>query len=117
MEFIGSKPGQILQTLHWTQDSKQLKSESSITKTADYSNTWHTYGLDWEPGHIDWYIDGVKTKTYIGSEVPSKPMEIIFDLAVGGRLPGNADASTPFPRQMKVDYVRVFQASDRPTNR
>jgi beta-glucanase (GH16 family) len=33
----------------------------------------------------------------------------IFNVAVGGNWPGNPDASTVFPQQMKVDYVRVFQ--------
>lgn len=118
MEFLGNKPGEILQTLHWEQDAKPAKDETRISKTIDYSNNWHTYGVDWQPGKIDWYIDGVKTKTFEGKEVPSEPMEIIINLAIGGTLPGNADGSTPFPRQMQVDYVRVFQTKDqlRPVN-
>jgi len=28
---------------------------------------------------------------------------------VGGNWPGYPDASTVFPQQMEVDYVRVFQ--------
>ena len=34
---------------------------------------------------------------------------IILNLAVGGDWPGPVDASTPFPAQMLVDYVRVYQ--------
>ncbi|HSX31761.1 MAG TPA: glycoside hydrolase family 16 protein [Candidatus Saccharimonadales bacterium] len=117
MEFLGSKPGQVLQTVHWKEDGKHLKSDSVVNKNSDYSATWHTYGVDWEPGQIDWYIDGVKTRSFIGSDVPSTPMEVIVNLAIGGLLPGNADGSTPFPRQLAVDYVRVFQTNDqiRPT--
>ncbi|MEM1408904.1 MAG: glycoside hydrolase family 16 protein, partial [Bacteroidota bacterium] len=33
----------------------------------------------------------------------------IFNIAVGGNLPGNPNSSTQFPQQMIVDYVRVFQ--------
>ena len=34
----------------------------------------------------------------------------IFNVAVGGNWPGGPDASTFFPQQMIVDYIRVFQA-------
>jgi beta-glucanase (GH16 family) len=33
----------------------------------------------------------------------------IFNVAVGGNWPGNPDATTVFPQQMRVDYIRVFQ--------
>lgn len=114
MEFIGSKPGQILQTVHWAGNENQhQKSDFVVQGEEDYSNEWHTYGLDWRPDGIDWYIDGVKTRTYTGVNVPNEPMEIILNLAIGGLLPGNADGSTPFPREMRVDYVRVFQSQDQ----
>jgi beta-glucanase (GH16 family) len=34
---------------------------------------------------------------------------LIFNVAVGGDWPGSPDASTTFPQQMIVDYVRVFK--------
>jgi len=37
------------------------------------------------------------------------PFYMIFNVAVGGNWPGSPDASTVFPQQMEVDYVRVFQ--------
>jgi beta-glucanase (GH16 family) len=33
---------------------------------------------------------------------------LILNLAVGGDWPGAPSASTPFPSQMLVDYVRVY---------
>ena len=35
-----------------------------------------------------------------------------MNLAVGGSFPGNPDETTPFPAEMVVDYVRVYQAPD-----
>jgi len=32
----------------------------------------------------------------------------IFNIAVGGNWPGYPDATTQFPQQMIVDYIRVF---------
>ncbi len=113
MEFIGSRPGEILQTLHWDTSGIAQKSETLTKGETDYAGTWHTYAVDWQPDRIDWYIDGKKTKSYTGPDVPSEPMEIILNLAIGGQLPGNADATTPTTREMNVDYVRVYQTSQQ----
>jgi beta-glucanase (GH16 family) len=34
---------------------------------------------------------------------------LLLNVAVGGSWPGNPDASTRFPQQMVLDYVRVYQ--------
>ena len=39
---------------------------------------------------------------------------MILNLAVGGNYPGLPDASTEFPNQMLVDYVRVYEAVPEP---
>jgi beta-glucanase (GH16 family) len=39
----------------------------------------------------------------------NKTFFFIMNVAVGGNLPGNPDATTPFPQSMIVDYIRVFQ--------
>ena len=113
MEFIGHKPGEILQTLHWPGEGGPQKSDVIVSGQKDYSADWHVYAVDWRPDGIDWYIDGKKTRSYIGPNIPHKPMEIILNLAVGGLLPGNADDTTPFPREVRVDYVRVYQSSEQ----
>src|SRR6185437_9980713 len=49
----------------------------------DFSKGFHTFGLEWDPKQIIWYIDGVERfRTRVG--IPSKPMYVIADLAVGG---------------------------------
>jgi beta-glucanase (GH16 family) len=39
------------------------------------------------------------------------PFFILLNVAVGGSFPGNPDATTVFPQQLQVDYVRVYQRS------
>ena len=41
-----------------------------------------------------------------------QPFYLIMNLAVGGNFFGNPDASTPFPAEMLVDYVRVYDKLD-----
>jgi beta-glucanase (GH16 family) len=82
--------------------------------------TWHTYGMIWSKGSVAYYVDN-PSQPYItytpssiagfsGSAWPfdSGPSFIIFNLAVGGDWPGSPSASTPFPSQMLVDYVRIY---------
>lgn len=33
---------------------------------------------------------------------------ILLNLAVGGAWPGSPNATTPFPAEMLVDYVRIY---------
>ncbi len=82
---------------------------------------WHTYGMIWSPGSVDYYIDDASSPyaTYSTSCISGLPGAvwpfdagqsnfIIINLAVGGDWPGSPNSSTPFPSTMLVDYVRVY---------
>jgi beta-glucanase (GH16 family) len=108
MESLGKNPNQVLLTNHWpSPDGPQQN--STVVTGADYTSGWHTYAINWQPGVIDWYVDGLLKKTVTGPTVPDTPMEMIFDLAIGGKLPGYADSTTPFPRTMEIDNVKVYE--------
>jgi beta-glucanase (GH16 family) len=114
MENLGNKPSEILQTLHWLDNNEQRKKDSSVITGSDFTEGWHKYAVNWQKGKIEWYIDDKLTKTTSGNNIPDKPMEIILNLAIGGLLPGNADATTQFPRNLSIDYIRVYE--EKPTN-
>ena len=38
----------------------------------------------------------------------TQPQFLLLNVAVGGNWPGYPDATTVFPQQMLVDYVRVY---------
>jgi beta-glucanase (GH16 family) len=79
---------------------------------ADLSAGFHTYGVDWEPGYVTWYLDGVAVATCTNpSLIPNQPMYPIMNLAVGGTWGGPPNSSTQFPSSMDVDYVRVWQSA------
>jgi beta-glucanase (GH16 family) len=82
---------------------------------------WHTYGMIWSSGSMAYYVDDPTHPyvTYTKSSLTSLsgavwPFDagqanfIILNLAVGGDWPGSPNATTPFPSQMLVDYVRVY---------
>ena len=62
---------------------------------------WHTYGMDWEPGSITWYYDGLPVWSTSGSAVPSSPQYLILNLAT-------TSVAATAPSIMRVDYVRVY---------
>lgn len=86
----------------------------SLSGTETLANAFHIFGLTWTPDSITWYIDSVQYHTMAIDSSASlsafqKDFFLIFNVAVGGNLPGSPDANTVFPQRMLVDYVRVFQ--------
>ena len=87
----------------------------------NYSQDYHIYTLEWQPYEMKWFIDGElyskKTEWYTeGHPYPApfdKRFYILFNLAVGGWMPGNPDETTVFPQQLSVDWVRVYQTENK----
>ena len=86
-------------------------------------NSFHTYGIIWSPGMIQFYVDNpanvyfVEDATNIpadGEWVFNHPFSLVLNLAVGGDWPGDPNASTPNPADMLVDYVRVYKIPEVP---
>jgi beta-glucanase (GH16 family) len=78
----------------------------------DSADGLHTYGVLWEPSGIKWYIDGAEVGTAPNSS--DKPMYMLTNLAVGGNWPGSPDATTPFPSNYQVDYIRAYTLDGGP---
>jgi beta-glucanase (GH16 family) len=72
----------------------------------DLSAGWHTYGLRWGRSALVWTVDGVD-RCRSTADVPTEPMFLIMNLAVGGKYDGDPDASTRFPQDYLIDWVRV----------
>ncbi|MGH9103183.1 MAG: family 16 glycosylhydrolase [Acidimicrobiales bacterium] len=104
MEAAGAVTNDVSLTFHWPPNAQ----DGSDFEGPDFTAGWHTFAVDWEPGHITWYVDGVARKTFSQSAVvPSKPMYLIANLAIDGTDPPSA--STPFPSTMRISYIRVWQ--------
>jgi Ca2+-binding RTX toxin-like protein len=73
---------------------------------------FHTYGALWSPSDIIFYVDGTEVwRTPTPYDI-NKPMHMIVNLAVGGPWAGAPDGSTPWPGEMKVDYVKAWNLPD-----
>jgi beta-glucanase (GH16 family) len=110
----GAAPG-----YDWTQSSvhgTNLNGGAPYTTAGFSAATWHTYGMIWTKGQIQYYVDD-PTKIYETFDAStmsgtwpfdSGPEFVILNLAVGGTWPGSPDATTTFPSELQVDYVRVY---------
>jgi hypothetical protein len=81
------------------------------------ADDYHTFTIEWQPDLIEWYVDGILYHTAVPADVPgpwvfNDPVYLLMNLSVGGNFGGPVAATTTFPQEMKVDYVRVYQAPD-----
>jgi beta-glucanase (GH16 family) len=110
LEILGDETDRIVMNYHYfSLEGKEARSSGEWVGP-DFSEDWHVFGLDWQPDHITWYIDGVERSTFTeAAYIVTQPMYIILNLAVGGNWPGSPDETTPFPSSFEIDYVRVYQ--------
>jgi beta-glucanase (GH16 family) len=135
MEIVGEKPHEVLNSIHFGSSYPKRSLITTVHALPEGSlvSDWHTYAVEWEPGEIRFYVDGVQTCTYDhwwscsklkdGQGVEAKnaadlnpwpapfdqPFYLVMNVAVGGNFPGVPNAETRFPAEMVVDYVRVYE--------
>ncbi|MCJ8165708.1 glycoside hydrolase family 16 protein [Pontibacter sp. E15-1] len=107
----------IYQTLHSHYiDRMQQKTNPVYFATAPLAvEEYNTYGLEWYPDRLDFFVNGQKTFTYPKIENADSrqwPFDenffIILDQALGGNWVGTIN-DKDLPVQMEVDWVRVYQ--------
>ena len=117
MENIGKEPGVVHGTAHGPGYSGgQGIGKPYTLPTGRFADDFHVYAIEWGPDAIEWFVDGRSYHSLARNGIPTgtawvydHPFFLILNLAVGGQWPGYPDASTRFPQQMLVDYVRVYR--------
>lgn len=124
MEVMGQDTNKLYGTIHYGNPHAESQGTYTIEDGKEsFSDGFHTFTCDWEPGKITWYVDGKKyheesnwhsttegqgTLTYPAPF--DQPFYIILNLAVGGSWVGNPNEETSFvDNPFVVDYVRVYQ--------
>lgn len=117
MEMIGGGDGRdnvVHGTLHWDNNGSYANNGGNTKLSSGlFSDEFHVFTIKWNATTITWFLDDVQF--HVADISPAAMSEFhqnaffIFNVAVGGNWPGSPDASTIFPQQMIVDYIRVFQ--------
>ncbi|MFZ6874319.1 glycoside hydrolase family 16 protein [Undibacterium sp. Di27W] len=115
MENIGKEAATTYGTLHGPgyYGATGFGGSKKLTQ-GKLADDFHIYAVEWDAEQIRWYLDGQLYHQASPATVPGKwvfdhDFFIILNLAIGGDWPGAPDASTSFPQQMLVDYVRVYK--------
>jgi beta-glucanase (GH16 family) len=103
----------VYNTLHEKKTgSHQSHAHGETRSGVNFGDGWHVFAVSWRPDAIIWYVDGTESFRFTGDAVPSDPMYLLFNLAIGGNWPGAPTAETVFPAHIDIDYVRVYQYDD-----
>lgn len=112
MENLGKEPA----TVHGSLHASGFDSTASYSlNTGKFADDFHVFAIEWEPAAIRFYVDGNLYDTRTPANVPAgktwafdHPFFILLNVAVGGNWPGSPDATSTFPQNMLVDYVKVY---------
>lgn len=122
MEVLGNKTDTSYGTLHYGNPHSESQGNYTL-ENGSFSEEYHTFSLEWEPGQLRWYVDGNLIHTendwYSATEGQGEitypapfdqPFYVILNLAVGGNWPGNPDETTNIDdAAFLIDYVKVYQ--------
>jgi beta-glucanase (GH16 family) len=117
MEHVGFNQGFIHASAHSLKYFWQIGTQRTDTIfSADVSDTFHNYILEWYPEKMDIFMDEklffTSTNDNTGWEAwPfDKPFYLILNIAVGGAWGGQKGVDEGiWPQRMEVDYIRVYK--------
>ena len=106
-------PGRNNVAIHWDGYGKEHQAWGTTNiYFGPTPDDWHTFGLNWEPGKLTWYIDGIKKAEYENPRVGSIPAYMLINMQMGGWATKDVD-DAKLPDLYQVDWVRVWQLKDR----
>ena len=94
-------------TLHYGPHDAQVARSIKGDFTA-----WHTMGVEWTPGHLNYTLDGAVWAVLSTSAIPAEPMEMDIQTQSGtcGQVDTPCpDASTPGHVNLQVDWVVAYR--------
>ncbi|MBP5655058.1 MAG: family 16 glycosylhydrolase [Clostridiales bacterium] len=130
MEVLGNDTSLSYSTIHYGEPHAEQQGTLTSVKSGSYSEDYHLFSVEWEPGEMRFYTDYVPVLTVNDwftavegeDEKPypapfDQPFFVQMNLAVGGNWPGNPDETTNFDNaEFLIDYVRVYQKDEYNTD-
>ena len=120
MENIGKEPALVHGTIHGPGYSGAggIGAPYALPNKQPFADDFHVYAVEWEPTAIRFYVDKDLYATRVPADLPKgakwvydHPFFLLLNVAVGGGWPGSPDATSVYPQEMLVDYVRVYRRS------
>ena len=102
-EYFG-KHGGMGEHLCYDEWPKQ-KWDSYFEHDIDDVHDWHTYGLNWQEGKADFYIDRKLNRSISAEYVPDEAMYIVLN---NGVQKTDQEDTGIYPNALEVDYIRLY---------
>lgn len=124
MEHVGYDQDKIHATIHTQSYYFKINTQKSATKyIKGVSEDFHVYSIEWLPDKILAFIDGEEYFSFEPTKFKPDPtykewpfdkrMHLLLNIAIGGDWGGAKGVDENiFPKQMVVDYVRVYQSKE-----
>ena len=118
MENIGKEPSTVHGTIHGPGYSGAAGYRRAVCDPAGqrFADAFHVFAVEWSPASIEFLVDRNSYLKITPDRIPSgakwvydHPFFLLLNVAVGGSWPGYPDATSKFPQEMTVDWVRVWQ--------
>jgi beta-glucanase (GH16 family) len=122
-ENAGGLPTMVQGTIHYANASGNDTFQTLqyyFPTPGDSVTNFHNYGIQWTSNSIIWQVDGQNVETwtswgaasgpYVYPAPFNQPFFFLLQLAVSGASDygGAPNGSTPFPSEVQVDYVHVY---------
>ena len=114
LEVVGGQPTLMVTTTHAPNATGGDEHSACRTPLPDATTKFHNFGVLWTPERIVWYIDRVPVAQLATPAGVDKPMYMLLNLAIGGRMAGPPDATTPLPSSFDIDWVSAYSLPDHP---
>lgn len=98
---------------------RHCSTTGDTTPSPDIYQNYHTYGIQWTPTSIRWYVDRttVNEVDITSSQLDEfrQPFFVLFNVAVGAL--GGTPFPSDYPQKMYIDWVRYYRCDteDCPT--
>ncbi|MEV0273925.1 glycoside hydrolase family 16 protein [Hamadaea sp. NPDC050747] len=118
LELLGDDPSTMYMTYHYAGRDQSYtpntgKHNNGKCAVKDYSKNFVRMGVDWQPDHIAWYIDGKKCGQFtVKAQIAKEPMQLILHMMVDNNWQRRWNVGLTDPtltRRLEVDYIRVYQ--------
>ena len=116
MEERGQDPAKMLSTMHFgnsRSDHRSKGTQTTLPGGGSFANDFHVFSVVRSKDQMRFFLDGALYYTFTTSDASpypfNNPFFLVLNVAVGGDFVNSPDASTVFPQQMAVDYVRYYQ--------
>lgn len=120
----GGRENRISGAVHFWSNGRHA--QISAATPVDETSGFHLYAIEWRPDGMEWFVDGrsylsVSSDRWgqVGGNTSGRPFDqrfhLVLNLAVGGNWPETENdegvESDDFPKEMLVDWIRVYSST------